>query len=257
MNDLRYVAGGVLLAMLILTFFFVNILGTDWWLGAGLSAAVIWIGVILGIAVRDCISPTDDSEVRAPEQIAKAREESPLFQLNMDDATDRMYVDGLFQAYGITGNANIRVGRLQPVVNADRLPPLALRLRNAANFMTMTRHVGDELYTLMQNPGAEPHPAPVNLTSRDLVNAAGIIERIVEDRKASRSIYKGMTDDEMKAMAQSAVHHVLRTSPTAKATYDMLRLQLMVDEEQAREVFVCVALETLEMVFRVKASSMT
>lgn len=123
--------------------------------------------------------------------------------------------------FGITGDANIRGGAVVETIPpgdlSDTISNLRLRCHRLLNLCASGHANGRDLY-FAERTG---YPATTfRLSGIDLDDIAKLVvlsERVAEDRRRSRSLYKGLTDDEVDAMATVAVRKVqgMLVHPTA------------------------------------------
>lgn len=112
--------------------------------------------------------------------------------IDLGNASDHDKLTAILAMYEghVVGDANIRNGKSVPTVRPTALPELARELR----WLAERRRGNDYILT-------DRH-------QKALSDAATAIERVAEDRKRSRSLYKGLTDDELTAIARSAMERV-------------------------------------------------
>lgn len=112
--------------------------------------------------------------------------------IDLGNASDHDKLTAILALYEghVIGDANIRNGKSVPTVRPTALPELARELR----WLAERRRGNDYILT-------DRH-------QKALSDAATAIERVAEDRKRSRSLYKGLTDDELTAIARSAMERV-------------------------------------------------
>ncbi len=82
-----------------------------------------------------------------------------------------------------------------------------------------------------------------------LVDAARVMQRVAEDRRKSRSIYKGMTEDEMKSLTRAGLSQWLKDDGEFGHSNEVM--QGIWDE---RPEFL-MAMNVLDLAFKVKGAS--
>jgi hypothetical protein len=184
--------------------------------------------------------------------LADDSDELPPSYLALYNPSDRAQVQSALSRMLVRGDANIRNGVLCPVVLPQDLPPLAARLRAVAKGLSDGRLPIP--YNLHRAVGRKDGPGwgyeAVELGLSDIVDIATALERVVEDRRASRSLYKGMTDDEIAAMARTAVAGYYRRNQE----FDLANETLSGGRDAAPSL--AIARETIELIYRVKGASL-
>lgn len=111
--------------------------------------------------------------------------------------------------HGISGDADIRDGKVYGNVPPARLQPLAVLLQNAFSMIVQTPNaVNGDLYYAVKNPGEGTgwsYRCAGGVGVSDLGDAARVMQRVAEDHKKSRSLYKGMTDDEITSLVRAGM----------------------------------------------------
>jgi hypothetical protein len=114
----------------------------------------------------------------------------------------RTELSGFLRKQNVVGDADIRQGIVFAPVPPDRLEPLAQALGNAAAMLARLPNVAaDVLYVRMQDGSM----AMIDLDLAHLLDAARVMQRVAEDRRKSRSFYKGMTEEEMKGLTRAGM----------------------------------------------------
>lgn len=125
-------------------------------------------------------------------------EEGPL---DLSDLTTRGRLQVFLQKYQITGDAEIRNGFVYAPVPPERLEPLAHVLGRATDLIArMPNTAQDALYVM---PNGNAMLTGIDLS--DIREAESVMRRVAEDRKKSRSIYKGLTEDEITAFVRAGL----------------------------------------------------
>jgi hypothetical protein len=101
------------------------------------------------------------------------------------------------------GDANIRNGLVHEVLPAKKLDAKVVELRRLVDRLHALKDNGEVIGTGLFY--AQHGPSKLGLTDIDIVDLeylVSIAERVAEDRKRSRSLYKGLTDDEITAFVR-------------------------------------------------------
>lgn len=147
----------------------------------------------------------------------------------------------------VIGDADIRQGIVFAPVPPDRLEPLAVVLGNAAATMArMDNRAADSLYVRMKD-GRMVLVGDLDLDH--LVDAARVMQRVAEDRRKSRSLYKGMTEDEMRSLTRAGLSQWLKDDGSFPESNEVM--QGLWDE---RPEFL-MAMNVLDLMFKVKGAS--
>lgn len=145
----------------------------------------------------------------------------------------------------VVGDADIRDGMVFAPVPPDRLEPLAVALGNAVSItQRLANGSADSLYVRRR----EGDFVLIDLDLDHLIDAARVMQRVAEDRRKSRSIYKGMTDDEMTAMTRAGLSQAFKDEGDF-ATSNAVMSGDWDDHPEFRR-----AMHVLDLVFKVKGS---
>lgn len=129
------------------------------------------------------------------------------FVLDLDDTRSRDSFEAMLRRIGFTGGADIRQGFVFPTVPPERVGLLAQVLLNGANFIpALQNRAADDLY-IRTSDGSY---TPIGVDLDVMIDAGRVMQRVVEDRKKSRSLYKGITDDEMRALVRAGLAAYLK-----------------------------------------------
>lgn len=129
------------------------------------------------------------------------------FVLDLDDTRSRDSFEVMLRRIGFTGDADIRQGFVFPPVPPERVGLLAQMLMNAAAFIpAIQNRAADDLYVRTLDGSHRP----IGVDLEMLIDAGRAMQRVVEDRKKSRSLYKGITDDEIKAVVRAGMAAYLK-----------------------------------------------
>lgn len=130
----------------------------------------------------------------------QAQDEARIRRLSEESV--RAELSGFLRKQMVVGDADIRQGIVFAPVPADRLEPLAVALGNAASMLArMQNRAADSLYIRNKDGSL----ALIDLDLDHLVDAARVMQRVAEDRRKSRSIYKGLTDKELLSLARAGL----------------------------------------------------
>lgn len=150
------------------------------------------------------LMPRLDKAIRAKLGIGAAPEPVEPEVSDLSDHATRAKLNSSLERLGVIGDADIRKGKVYPAVPADRLHPLAVvlenagavarRLRNPAACSLYVRDSMNDRFMLLSE-----------LDLEHIMDAATVMRRTVEDRQKSRSIYKGMTDDEIRSLVRAGM----------------------------------------------------
>jgi hypothetical protein len=112
-------------------------------------------------------------------------------------------------AHQITGDADVRNGHFLAPVPASKLEPLAIMMRRAWNrIQSLKNPAACSLY--IRDSENDRFLLLDELDLADVGEMLRVMERVVSDRKKSRSLYKGMTDEEFEKIAVAATARYLK-----------------------------------------------
>lgn len=165
----------------------------------------------------------------------------------LSDEDVRTELSSFLRKQMVVGDADIRQGIVYPPVPPERLDPLALQLSNAAATLArMQNPAADSLY--FRSRDGAMHLVGIDLDT--LLDAARVMQRVAEDRKKSRSLYKGMTEDELLALARASLSHFYKTKMVEPEwAADIMKG----DWDDSREIAIIVS--ALDLTFKVKGAS--
>jgi hypothetical protein len=171
------------------------------------SDALFWltIGSLLGIG--PVILAAAIFRWRMRRRLAAA-EAFPPEELDLDRLPVRDRLQKFLRKHGITGSCDIREGWVFAPVPPERLEPLALMFLHTFSVIGQTPNaVNGNLYYAVkregQGTGWSYHATDV--TVEDLREAYTALSRVVEDRRKSRSLYKGLTDKELTSLVRTGL----------------------------------------------------
>lgn len=164
---------------------------------------------------------------------------------HLSEDSVRAELSGFLRKQMVVGDADIRQGIVFAPVPAEKLEPLALALGNAAAALArMQNRAADSLYIRNRDGSL----ALIDLDLDHLVDAARVMQRVAEDRRKSRSIYKGMTEEEMKSLTRAGLSQWLKDDGSFPESNEVM--QGLWDE---RPEFL-MAMNALDLAFKVKGA---
>lgn len=126
---------------------------------------------------------------------------------NMTDLSDPVVLgmwNGLLKKYDFTGNADIRNGVMMPQVHPDRLDPLVRALINGTSILRKLRNpAACSLY--VRDSVNDKFMLVPDIDIEVLVDAARVMQHVAENRRKSRHLYRGMTDDEIRSFVRAGM----------------------------------------------------
>lgn len=167
---------------------------------------------------------------------------------DLKDQPTRQELTAFLQKQQVVGDADIRNGFVLAPVPPENLEPLAIVLGNAAAFIARLRNpAASSLY--VRDSVSDRFMLLGDLDLDHLVDAARVMQRVAEDRRRSRSLYKGMTEDEMKALTRAGLSQWLKDDGEFGHSNEVM--QGLWDE---RPEFL-MAMNVLDLAFKVKGAS--
>lgn len=164
---------------------------------------------------------------------------------HLADEAVRKELTAFLQKQMVMGDADIRQGMVFAPVPPERLEPLAVALSNAISIIqTLANGSADSLYVRKR----DGEFALIDLDLDHLIDAARVMQRVAEDRRKSRSIYKGMTDDEMTAMTRAGLSQAFKD----EGDFEMSNTVMSGGWDEHPEFLR--AMHVLDLVFKVKGS---
>ena len=158
----------------------------------------------------------------------------------------RQQLTAFLSKWNVVGDADIRQGMVFAPVPPERLEPLALALGNAVGLLRNLPNLAADVLYVRNKDGSL---AMIDLDLDHLVDAARVMQRVAEDRRKSRSIYKGLTDDEMRSLTRAGLSQWLKDDGEFGHSNEVM--QGLWDE---RPEFL-MAMNVLDLTFRVKGAS--
>ena len=176
-------------------------------------------------------------------------EVSPWSGLNLDQHSAQMQLQALFESYGITGSLNVRDGKVFAVVPADKISNLVKRFRSSVALVKHHKLAGADLYYMEQNI-----VGLADLTIMEIEQAASVLERVEEDRNASRRLYTGFDRSEILGMARTACAHYVER--LGDKDVDSVVLSRAIRAGQCDDhQFVKIAFNAIELLIRIKGTT--
>lgn len=167
---------------------------------------------------------------------------------DLKDQATRQELTDFLQKQQVVGDADIRNGFVLAPVPPENLEPLAIVLGNAAAFIARLRNpAASSLY--VRDSVSDRFMLLGDLDLDHLVDAARVMQRVAEDSRRSRSLYKGMTEDEMKALTRAGLSQWLKDDGEFGHSNEVM--QGLWDE---RPEFL-MAMNVLDLAFKVKGAS--
>lgn len=165
---------------------------------------------------------------------------------HLKDEQVRNELSGFLRKQMVVGDADIRQGIVFAPVPAEKLEPLALALGNAAAALArMQNRAADSLYIRNRDGSL----ALIDLDLDHLVDAARVMQRVAEDRRKSRSIYKGMTEEEMNSLTRAGLSQAFKD----QGEFEMSNAVMSGGYDEHPEFQR--ALRVLDLTFKVKGAS--
>lgn len=165
---------------------------------------------------------------------------------NLADRHIRERMTLFLAAHEIVGDADVRNGHFLAPVSPAKLEPLAIMMRQAWNrVQTLRNPKACSLY--IRDSENDRFMLLDELDLEDIGEMLRVMERVVADRKKSRSLYKGMTDEEIKKFAVAALSRWLKDHGEQEHA-----AQVAVGYYPLYGAHVAVASAALELAFQVK-----
>lgn len=127
----------------------------------------------------------------------------------LDDLGVRRGLTEFLIKQGVSGDADIRDGKVYPPVDPSRLDPLALLFRNAHSMIVQFPNaINGDLYFAVKNPGEGTgwkYSCAGGVGVSDLGEVASVMERVAADYRKSRALYRGMTEDEVTRLVRAGM----------------------------------------------------
>ncbi len=173
--------------------------------------AAIWIiaSVAWGYFTQD--RPPKLETQPQPDEVSTA---ASIIGTDLSQGVVRDRLTRYLKTLGVTGDANIRHGivieTLSPREIADISHSLRIRTHSLLGVQGRGQMQGKDLYYKRVTPTEDPRIefSLADVSTDDLATLAILAERVAEDRRRSRSLYKGLSDDEMTTLARSAMAEV-------------------------------------------------
>lgn len=164
---------------------------------------------------------------------------------HLKDENVRNELSGFLRKNMVFGDADIRQGIVFAPVPPERLEPLAVALGNAVGILRHLPNLAADVLYVKKKDGSL---AMIDLDLDHLIDAARVMQRVAEDRRKSRSIYKGMTDEEMKSLTRAGLSQWLKDDGSFPESNEVM--QGLWDE---RPEFL-MAMNVLDLTFKVKGA---
>lgn len=164
---------------------------------------------------------------------------------HLKEESVRSELSGFLRKQMVVGDADIRQGIVFAPVPPERLEPLAIALGNAVGLLRHLPNLSADVLYVRKRDGSL---AMIDLDLDHLIDAARVMQRVAEDRRKSRSIYKGLTDDEMKSLTRAGLSQWLKDAGDFPESNEVM--QGLWDE---RPEFL-MAMNVLDLTFKVKGA---
>lgn len=166
----------------------------------------------------------------------------------LTDPDTRAGLTAFLQARMICGDADIRQGRVYPPVHPDKLEPLANVLGQAVSIIDRLKNPNScSLY--IRDSERDRWQILGELDLLDIADAARVIQRVAEDRKKSRSLYKGLTAEETRSIVRIALQNFYKD----REEYDQAELARTGKMDDSDEFYV--AENALTLLYSVKGAA--
>lgn len=211
--------------------------------------ALFWFATVMSVVI-----PLAIFLKRQPWRFAEgglvSKPEKEVFRDLANPAT-RDSLAKFLQAHGITGEADIRDQKVFPAVPAMHLDPLAVVLNLAASRIDRLKNPNAcALY--MRDVEADRWVILDELSLFDLRNAARVITRVAEDRKKSRSIYKGFDDGELDSLVKAGLSGWLKRKGLFEQAQEIMSSPQYIHSELQRDIDM--VRSVVELIFKVKGA---
>ena len=157
----------------------------------------------------------------------------------------RTELSGFLRKNLVVGDADIRQGIVFAPVPPEKLEPLALALGNAVGLLRTLPNLAADVLYVRQKDGSL---AMIDLDLDHLIDAARVMQRVAEDRKKSRSLYRGITDEEMKAMIRAGLSQFFKDG----GNYEDANAVMAGEYDESREFGMIAAV--IDLLFKVKGA---
>lgn len=167
----------------------------------------------------------------------------------LGDPVVREQLTRFLQQQKVSGDANIRNGVVIVPVPANRLSPLVQVLKDAVSRLARLRNpAACSLY--VRDSVSDRWMLLGDLDLGVLQETVSVLERVAEDRIKSRSIYKGLTDEEINAMVRAGFSQYLKDEGKFSDANDVMSGAW--DESQVFEM----AAAVLDLALKVKSAGL-
>jgi len=122
---------------------------------------------------------------------------------DLTDPRTRARLELFLSKHGIAGDADIRGGKVHPPVPADKLHPLATLFMTAYGRVQM--QVNPNSCSLYWRDSANDKFRLMEIDMDHLLEAGTILNRVAEDHRKSKSIYKGWQPEELRNLVRASL----------------------------------------------------
>lgn len=128
---------------------------------------------------------------------------------SLDDAHIRERMTAFLEKHEITGDADVRDGRFYAPVPAERIGPLVQVLERAWGVLQQVRNRNACSLYYRDSVNDRWNLVP-ELDLDDIGECVRVMQRVAADRKKSRSLYKGVTDAEIRNFVSAGLSRWLK-----------------------------------------------
>lgn len=164
---------------------------------------------------------------------------------HLKDEQVRSELSGFLRKQMVVGDADIRQGIVFAPVPPERLEPLAIALGNAVGILRRLPNLSADVLYVKKRDGSL---AMIDLDLDHLIDAARVMQRVAEDRRKSRSIYKGLTEDEMVSLTRAGLSQAFKD----QGNFEMSNTVMSGDWDNHPEFQR--AMNVLDLTFKVKGA---
>lgn len=205
------------------------------WMTVGSAATAA--GIYGGPYLRRFVAPATPAAAAVPEEVGPK---------DLSEAHIRERMTQFLANNGIVGDADVRGGRFFAPVPASKLEPLATLMRRAWD--RVQRLGNPNACSLYVRDSENDRFVLLDMLDvADIGEILRVIERVAEDRRKSRSLYKGMTDAEIHHLVVASLSRWLKEHGEFEAANAVMSGD---EREFIRDIAIATA--ALELAFQVK-----
>lgn len=177
-------------------------------------------------------------------------EKNHSYTVELRDLAERETREGLtafLAKQNVQGDADIRDGIVYAPVPPDRLDPLVTVFMNAAAYyQRISNPAACSLY--IRDARRDQYMLLGDLDLDHVVDAARVLQRVAEERGKSRGLYKGLTNEETKAMVRAGLSQAFKEQGNFEMSNTVMRGDWDSHPEFLR------AFAVLDLLFKVKGA---